>query len=85
MATSDEREVAPHLLVVIDHHLIKAASPMQRAVVVEAAHRLPRQHQRWAQLRTHLQQAGKPGSVIAAAIGNRWVRWLYHQLKTVAA
>jgi transposase len=68
-----------------DAGLIKAASPMLRAVVVEAAHRLPRQHQRWAQFRTQLQKAGKPGSVIAAAIGNRWVRWLYHQMKTVAA
>jgi transposase len=68
-----------------DAGLIKAASPMLRAVIVEVAHRLPRQDIRWAKLRRRLQDAGKKGSVIAAAIGNRWVRWLYHQMIPLAA
>ena len=68
-----------------DAGLIKSASPLLRAVVVETAHRLPRQDIRWAQFRARLKEAGKKGSVIAAAIGNRWVRWLYHQMKIVAA
>jgi len=68
-----------------DAGLIKAASPLLRGVLIETAHRLPRQDIRWAQFRARLQQAGKKGSVIAAAVGNRWVRWLYHQMKTVAA
>jgi transposase len=68
-----------------DAGLIKAASPLLRAVIVEVAHRLPRQDIRWAKFRKRLQEAGKKGSVIAAAIGNRWVRWLYHQMKPLAA
>jgi transposase len=68
-----------------DAGLIKASNPLLRAVLIEAAHRLPRQDVRWAKFRARLQQAGKKGSVIAAAIGNRWVRWLYHQMKSVAA
>jgi len=68
-----------------DAGLIKAASPLLRGVVVETAHRLPRQDIRWARFRARLKEAGKKGSVIAAAIGNRWVRWLYHQMKIVAA
>jgi transposase len=67
-----------------DAGLIKAASPMLRSVIVEVAHRLPRQNIRWAKFRKRLQDAGKKGSVIAAAIGNRWIRWLYHQMKPLA-
>jgi transposase len=67
-----------------DAGLIRAASPLLRAAIIEAAHRLPRQDPRWARLRRQMRDAGKKGSVIAAAIGNRWVRWLYHQMKTVA-
>jgi len=68
-----------------DAGLIKASSPLLRAVIIETAHRLPRQEIRWAKFRARLQAAGKKGSVIAGAIGNRWVRWLYHQMKEVAA
>lgn len=68
-----------------DAGLIKASNPLLRAVLIEVAHRLPRQHVRWAKFRGRMRQAGKKGSVIAAAIGNRWVRWLYHQMKAVAA
>jgi transposase len=68
-----------------DAGLIKASSPLLRGVLIEAAHRLPRQNIRWAKFRARLKEAGKKGSVIAAAIGNRWVRWLYHQMKNIAA
>lgn len=68
-----------------DAGLIKASNPLLRAVLIEAAHRLPRQDVRWAKFRARLQKAGKKGSVIAAAVGNRWVRWLYHHMKSVAA
>jgi transposase len=68
-----------------DAGLIKAASPLLRGVLVELAHRLPRQTDRWAEFYRRLRDAGKKGSVIAAAIGNRWVRWLYHQMMPVAA
>ena len=68
-----------------DAGLIKAASPLLRGMIIEVAHRLPRQDIRWAKFRKRLQEAGKKGSVIAAAIGNRWVRWLYYQMKPLAA
>lgn len=68
-----------------DAGLIKAASPLLRSVLIEVAHRLPRQDRRWAKLRQRMQEAGKKGSVIAAALGNRWVRWLYHQMQPWAA
>ncbi len=35
---------------------------------------------RWRTFAKRLRDAGKPGSVVAAAVGNRWMRWLYHRL-----
>ena len=64
-----------------DAGLIRAANGTLRAVIIEAAHRLARFDPRWSAFRQRMREAGKPGSVIAAAIGNRWVRWLYHQMK----
>lgn len=66
-----------------DAGLIKAGNPELRAVLIELAHRLPRCDARWTQLAGRLRRAGKPGSVVAAAVANRWVRWLHHQMQTV--
>jgi transposase len=68
-----------------DAGLIKAGNPQLRTVLIEAAHRLQRCDLRWAQLGLELRRRGKPGSVIAAAVANRWMRWLYHQLLGVQA
>jgi transposase len=64
-----------------DAGLIKAGSELLRAVIIEAAHRLIRYDNRWKALAESLRHAGKPGSVVAAAVGNRWMRWLYHQVE----
>jgi transposase len=64
-----------------DAGLIKAGSELLRATLIEAAHRLIRFDPRWAQLGAKLRAAGKPGSVVAAAVANRWVRWLFHQVQ----
>ena len=64
-----------------DAGLIKAASATLRAVIIEAAHRLIRFDDRWRALAVSMRKAGKPGSVVAAAVGNRWMRWLYHQME----
>jgi transposase len=69
---------------VADAGLIKAANGLLRATLIEAAHRLIRYDRRWADLADQLRRAGKPASVIAAAIGNRWIRHLYHQMKPLA-
>lgn len=63
-----------------DAGLIKAGNEYLRAVIVEAAHRLCRRDPRWSGLRNRMLIAGKPMNVIAAAVGNRWIRWLFHQV-----
>jgi transposase len=68
-----------------DAGLIQAANGELRALLIEAAHRLGRLHPQWRALRDRLSQKGKPGSVIAAAIANRWVRSLFHTMRSVAA
>ena len=72
-ASSGERQA--------DSGLIKAGNRLLRATLIEAAHRLKRYVPRWAQLAKKLAAAGKAGSVIAAAVANRWMRWLYYELQ----
>lgn len=64
-----------------DAGLIKAGNPQLRTVLVEAAHRLIRYDERWTKLAAKLSRRGKPISVVVAAIANRWVRWLFHQMQ----
>ena len=68
-----------------DAGLIKAGNPELRAVLIQTAHLLKRHDPRWSQLAGKMRAKGKPGSVIAAAVANRWVRWLFHQMKDLAA
>jgi transposase len=64
-----------------DAGLIKAGSALLRATLIEAAHRLIRYDDRWKALAASLRAAGKPACVVAAAVANRWVRWLFHQVE----
>lgn len=64
-----------------DAGLNHAANGQLRATLIEAAWRLMRFDPRWKQLGRQMRQRGKPGSVVAAAVANRWVRWLYHQVE----
>lgn len=66
-----------------DAGLIKAGNAQLRAVLIETAHRLVMHQERWGQLAQKLRQERKPGSVIAAAIANRWVRWLHYQMTSL--
>ena len=63
-----------------DAGLIKAGNEHLRATIIEASHRLIRHDPRWKTLASTLRRAGKPACVVAAAIGNRWIRWLFHQV-----
>lgn len=63
-----------------DAGLIKAGNEQLRATIIEAAHRLIRYDPRWKALAATMRAAGKPACVVAAAVGNRWVRWLFHQV-----
>jgi transposase len=65
-----------------DAGLIRAGNPELRAVLIELAHRLIRSFDTsWAQLAAGMLQRGKPKNVVVAAVANRWVRWLHHELR----
>lgn len=63
-----------------DGGLIRAGNPQIRCVLIEAAQRLGRYDARWRSLKQSLMSRGKPASVATAAVANRWVRWLYHEM-----
>jgi transposase len=67
-----------------DAGLLKAGNKQLRMVVIEAAHRLMRLDDRWLALACRLKQAGKPTCVVIAAVANRWIRWLHHQMQPAA-
>ena len=64
-----------------DAGLIRAGNPELRAVLVEAAHRLIRYDEKWTKFAARLSLRGKPMSLISAAVANRWMRWLFHQMQ----
>lgn len=65
--------------------LVKAGNKQLRTVVIEAAHRLRRGQGQWGSMSRSLEARGKKGSVIAAAVANRWVRQLYWRMRELAA
>ena len=67
-----------------DSGLIKAGSRELRAVIIQAAKRLPRHVPKWKEMKQRLRRT-KPANVATAAIANRWLRWLYHQMLTTPA
>lgn len=68
-----------------DAGLIRAGNPQVRRVLVELSHRLIHRIQgRWAKLAGKLMSAGKKKNVVVAAVANRWVRWLHHQMQPEA-
>lgn len=62
-----------------DAGLVRAGNRELRTVILETAHRLARTSPRWRELKQRL-KARKPASVATAAVANRWIRWLYHQM-----
>ena len=64
-----------------DAGLADGCSKLLRATVVQAAHRLARTSDRWSKLYDALRARGKPACVAVAAVGNRWLRNLYHAMK----
>jgi transposase len=65
-----------------DAGLIQAGNPELRKVLIELAHRLIRMlDPKWGQLAAGMLQRGKPKNVVVAAVANRWVRWLHHELR----
>lgn len=63
-----------------DAGLIRGCSRLLRDTLIEAAHRLTRCDPRWKEFKAQLRARGKAGSLIAAAVANRWTRGLFHEL-----
>jgi transposase len=64
---------------VADAGLVKSGNRELRAVLIEAAHRLAQHDPKWRHFRDKFRER-KPYNVTMAAIANRWIRWLYHQM-----
>lgn len=68
-----------------DAGLIRAGSAGLRSCLIQAAHSLVRFEPRWRALAGKMLAGGKPRSLVTAAVANRWVRWLHHQMREQAA
>ena len=64
-----------------DSGLVKAGNPGLRIVLIQAAQRLINRSSRWHSFAVKLKSKGKPHNVVVAAVANRWLRCLYHQLQ----
>jgi transposase len=64
-----------------DAGLVKAGNPGLRIVLVQAAHRLMNFNSHWKAFAGRLKKKGKPHNVIVAAVANRWLRRLYHEMQ----
>lgn len=66
---------------VADAGLIKAGRRQLRATLIEAAHRLIRYDDPWKDFADKLLRRGKPKCVVVAAVANRWMRKLFHEMQ----
>lgn len=64
-----------------DAGVIRAGNAELRRVLTQAAHRLMLREPRWSKLACSMKQRGKPVALIVAAVANRWIRSLHHQLQ----
>lgn len=62
-----------------DAGLIEAGNNILRPMLIQLAKRLPRHEPRWREFHTQLRKT-KGANVASAAIANRWLRWLYHEM-----
>lgn len=63
-----------------DAGLIKAGNRQLRTTLIEAAQRLIRFDDEWMSFAENMLDRGKPKCVVIAAVANRWMRRLYHQM-----
>ena len=67
-----------------DSGLIRASNPQLRATLIELGQRLRRCDPTYRAMSQRMKLAGKPGSVITAAVANRYMRRLFHRMNTAA-
>lgn len=65
--------------------LITAADRQLRAILIQAAQRLIRTHDRWRALAHRLMSQGKPRNVAVAAVANRWMRTVHQRMVSAVA
>jgi transposase len=63
-----------------DSGLIEAGNDILRPLLIQLAKRLPRHETHWKELHGKLRKT-KGANVASAAIANRWLRRLYHEMK----
>jgi transposase len=64
-----------------DAGLIESGNDILRALLIQLAKRIPRHHPHWKELHAKLRTT-KGANVASAAIANRWLRKLYHEMVT---
>ena len=62
-----------------DAGLVESGNDILRPMLIQLAKRLPRHEPRWKEFRESLRKT-KGANVVSAAIANRWLRRLYHEL-----
>jgi transposase len=66
-----------------DSGLVTTGHDDLRAALIQLAKRLPRHDDHWREFKQRLAKK-KPANVVSAAIANRWLRRLYHQIVKTA-
>lgn len=61
--------------------LIEACDRQLRSTLIEAAQRLKRYDPYWREFATKMVERGKPANLATAAVANRWLRKLHHEMK----
>lgn len=61
--------------------VIKAGNSELRRVITQAAQRLVNYEDRWIKMACRLRGQGKPRCIIIAAVANRWIRRMFHEMK----
>jgi transposase len=65
-----------------DAGLVESGHDILRPMLIQLAKRLPRHEPRWRELSAKLRKT-KPANVASAALANRWLRRLYHEMVPV--
>jgi len=64
-----------------DSGVIRAGNPLLKAAITQGVWTLIRFDETWKPFAERLLEAGKPKGVVAAAVANRWIRKLFHEVK----
>lgn len=67
--------------VVSDRGIIRAGNPILKSTIAQGVWGLIRHDSYWKLFAERLLATGKPKSVVAGAVANRWIRKLYHSVK----